>query len=74
MPTTDELKTLYKIDAGSRNMTPLLKTTGRYVWSGETKEGSSLAKYVGFHAGDWVWHNRLDSHILTRGFAVRSRK
>jgi hypothetical protein len=73
MPTTDELKTLYKIGAGSRNMTPLLKTTGRYVWSGETKEGYSLAKYVGFHAGDWVWHNRLDSHNL-RGFAVRSRK
>ena len=72
MPTTDELRTLYKKDAGSRNMTPLLKTTGWYVWSGETK-GSSVARYLGFHAGNRVWHNRLDSHNL-RGFAVRSRR
>ena len=71
MPTTDELRTLYKKDAGSRNMTPLLKTTGWYVWSGETK-GSSVARYLGFHAGNRAWHNRLDSHNL-RGFAVRSR-
>ena len=45
MPTTDELKTLYKKGAGFQNMTPLLKTTGFYVWSGEPK-GSSDASYL----------------------------
>ena len=44
MPTMDELAGLYKKGAGSRNMTPLLKTTGWDVWSGETvirESGSS---------------------------------
>jgi hypothetical protein len=31
MPTTDELRTLYKKEAGSRNMTLLLKTAGWYA-------------------------------------------
>ena len=36
MPTREELKSLYQKGAGKRNMTPLLKTTGWFVWSGET--------------------------------------
>lgn len=51
MPTTEELKTLYKKGAGTRNMTPLLKTTGWFVWSGQTS-GSSSALYFTFDSGD----------------------
>ncbi len=71
MPTTDELKTLYKKGAGKRNMTPLLKTTGWGVWSSETK-GSSLAWYFAFAIGYRNWFDR-DHSGLGRGFAVRSR-
>jgi len=38
MPTIEELETLYEGGRGSRNMTPLLKTTGWYVRSGDNKK------------------------------------
>lgn len=76
MPTERELKTLYKKGAGSSNMTPLLHTTGYYVWSGETK-GSSLAKCLRFvywlREGSGAWYEQDDS-IRIRGFAVRFRR
>ncbi len=72
MPTRAELKFLYKKRAGSRNMTPLLWTTGRWVWSGETK-GSSSAWGFSFRHGLRLWHGRTDP-LRKRGFAVRSRK
>ena len=71
MPTTDELKTLYKKGTGKRNMTPMLKTTGWYVWSGETK-GSSEASYFSFNTGKKRWVTR-DYSPDKRAFAVRSR-
>ena len=43
MPTREEVKALYKKGAGSRNMTPLLKTTGWRVWSGETDRAPRVA-------------------------------
>ena len=70
MPTTDELKGLYKKETGSRNMTPLLKTTGWGVWSGETK-GSSRARDLDFYDGDRSWYGR-DTSTTRRAFAVRS--
>jgi hypothetical protein len=42
MPAKEELKTLYQEVVGTRNMTPLLKTTGQFVWSDKT-EGSVWA-------------------------------
>jgi len=73
MPTTDELEGLYNRGVGSRNMTPLLKTTGWWVWSGETK-GSSDARYFGFGngGGGRFWYYR-DGSYDGRVFAVRSR-
>ena len=71
MPTLDELEALYRKGAGDCNMTPLLKTTGLGVWSGET-EGSSNARLFGFDTGDRYWNTRNDSYNR-RGFAVRSR-
>ena len=70
MPTIDELAGLYKNETGSRNMTPLLKTTGWYVWSGETKVSSDPYGFS-FGNGRRGWHY----HVSTdrRAFAVRSR-
>jgi hypothetical protein len=70
MPSTNELEGLYKKGAGSRNMTPLLKTTGWWVWSGETK-GSSDAWHSDFANGDRDWISRFLS-FSSRAFAVRS--
>jgi PKD repeat protein len=72
MPTVDELKSLYRKDLGTRNMTPLLKTTGWWVWSGETKVASSVWLF-GFSYGDRDWRNPSFS-ISRRGIAVRSRR
>ncbi len=72
MPTREELKALYKKGAGSWNMTPLLKTTGWWVWSGET-EGSSSAWIFFFNRGFERCFTR-DASGDRRGFAVRSRR
>lgn len=72
MPTRKELKSLYKKGAGTRNMTSLLKTTGWWVWSGETKDSSS-AWYFNFYSGSDDWGYRSYANGL-RGFAVRSRR
>ena len=74
MPSMDELESLYKDGAGKRNMTPLLKTTGWAVWSGERRgfEEYPEAGVFGFGGsrGGWDFQNRSN---LKRAFAVRSR-
>ncbi|MBW2709205.1 MAG: DUF1566 domain-containing protein [Deltaproteobacteria bacterium] len=71
MPTLDELGSLYKKGAGPRNMTPFLKTSGWWVWSGETV-GSSEARSFAFGHGFRGWIFRGNS-ASERVFAVRSR-
>ncbi len=71
MPTLKELSSLYKKGLGTRNMTPLLKTTGSWVWSGETK-GSSSAWLFRFFNGKKRWAPRGSSKGGGRGFAVWS--
>lgn len=71
LPTRKELKTLYKKGVGSRNMTHLLKNTGWYIWSGETKDSGS-AWYFGFGYGGEDLGKR-DDPLDSRAFAVRSR-
>ena len=73
MPTLKELSSLYKKGSGTRNMTPLLKTTGSWVWSGETK-GSSSAWFFHFFNGDERWASRSYSKGGGRVFAVWSQK
>jgi len=53
-------------------MTPLLETTGWWVWSGEAK-GSKSAWGFSFSSGFEYWYPRGPS-FASRGFAVRSRK
>jgi len=74
MPTRKELKTLYEKGAGKSNMTPLFKTSGWSVWSGETK-GSSLAWRFFYYSGGFEdCLKRSGSHSRARAFAVRSRR
>jgi hypothetical protein len=73
MPTREELKTLYNKGAGKRNMTPLLKTTGWWVWSAETKDSSSAWGFYFIHGSEY-WYSRDSSYYGERAFAVRSRK
>jgi uncharacterized caspase-like protein len=72
MPTTDELKSLYNNGTGSRNMTPLLKTTGWWVWSGETKKPSDARGYNFFRHGGRFW-DICSASSGSRAFAVRDR-
>jgi hypothetical protein len=72
MPTIKELKTLY--DKSKRKsapfMTRLLKMTGFWVWSGETRALSCA--YFDFAFGFSGWYSPGISRNL-RAFAVRSR-
>ena len=72
MPTREELSVLYQKGAGTRNMTSLLKTTGWWVWSGETRDSSSAWDFD-FYDGSENWRYRSSSNN-SRGFAVRSRR
>ena len=75
MPTTEELITLYKKGAGEVNMTPLLKTKGFSVWSGQKKDALT-AWMVGFFGGKSSYRvvpidcNRC---MFIRAFAVRTK-
>ncbi len=71
MPTRDEISGLCEPGRGTRNMTPLLQTTGWRVWSGEKKEPSS-AWFYHFNEGRVFWYY-LHTSNNHRVFAVRSR-
>ncbi|RPH50520.1 MAG: DUF1566 domain-containing protein [Desulfobacteraceae bacterium] len=78
MPTINELKGLYQKGAGSRNMSPLLETTGWWVWSGETIGVGSHGLGAGALALDFSDGRELkdgrDNSKHKRMLAVRSRK
>jgi hypothetical protein len=74
LPTIKELKTLYQKSDGTRNMTPLLITTGWRVWSSERE--------FTYYPGAWYFSFRKgfdertsdDNASYLRGFAVRYRR
>ncbi len=70
MPTKNELHTLFQKDKGPRHMTPLLKTTGWWVWSGSVRDDNTA---WGFHysSGKEYWGYRPDARNGYRVFAVR---
>jgi len=72
MPTRKELKTLCRDGTENRNMTPLLKNSAWWVWSGETKDWSSVW-YVDFKCHESVLYRNASGYGI-RGFAVRSRR
>jgi hypothetical protein len=71
MPTVDELRGLYSKGLGNRNMTPLLKTNGLFIWSVETKD-SSYARVFAFDNGLQAW-SRPTHSPKRRAFAIRSQ-
>lgn len=72
LPTMEELKAIYRKNTGTRNMPSLMKTTGWFVWSGETA-GSSSAWIFNFIYGVGTYEIRDKSDSM-RAFAVRSRR
>lgn len=68
----DELAGLYRKGAGYRNMTPLLKNTGWYVWAGDAENAFDFN--TGISTNDAL-SLRVFLGMLrdTRAFAVRSR-
>jgi len=69
MPTVEELETLHQKGVGTRNITPLLKTTGFWLWSGEIKEPAWAWGFAIYHGvKDWL---PRDYHTYGRVFAVR---
>ncbi|MCG6879819.1 MAG: DUF1566 domain-containing protein [Deltaproteobacteria bacterium] len=71
MPTMDELESLHIQGTGERNMTPLLKTTGWWIWSSET-EGPKKVWYFDFYSRIRDWTTG-DFSNTARAFAVRPR-
>ena len=69
MPTIKELKSLYRKGTGTRNMTSHLKSTGWWIWSGDTK-GSSSAFYLDFLTNYKCWDDCTASDEY-RALAVR---
>ncbi len=73
MPTREELEGLFKDGLGTRNMTPLLKTTGWRVWSSLGGYGWTTALAYNFTSGIRDWREQTHSDGF-RAFAVRSRR
>jgi len=87
MPSMEELRGLYKKGAGLHgiyNITPLIKTTGFFVWSGDITHGGTSVKCFNFHDpdkkfkgkamfGNWIPRTLVNDSNKTmhRGFAVR---
>jgi hypothetical protein len=69
MPKIKELKTLYREGVGTRNMSPLLETTGGFVWTNDMV-GKGYAWGFCFEIGGEFWPRRTFSDTA-RAFAVR---
>jgi hypothetical protein len=76
MPQQAELETLYINGFGERNMAPVFKTTGWWVWSGELYGSDSSPKPMagGFNFDSGEGYGRSRYSGSGRAFAVRSRK
>ena len=71
LPSVEELRGIYEKGKGSRNMDPLFKTSGWWVWADDGGESSSSsAPNFSFRAGLDYRDTRGDS-LYFRGFAVR---
>lgn len=68
MPTGPELQTLYQAGVGKANMTPLLATSGMWVWAGETNESSAWTFNYEYGYGHWDFQSNAG---FFRAFAVR---
>lgn len=72
LPSAAELKTLYVPGKGHRNMDPLFRTSGWWVWSGDTQDGQT-AWFHTFRFNDGYWGSKLARDRI-RVFAVREKR
>lgn len=72
MPTRSELEGLYQDREGLHNLSPIFKTTGRWVWSGEEK--SATRAYAFSYYGGYAVNGDHSHSAYARAFAVRLRK
>lgn len=70
MPTIDELSSLYKNGAGRRNISPLFKTSGWWVWSAKPRNSPYFFSFS-FGYGEKIHSDRF-ARVNGRAFAVRS--
>ena len=71
MPAVDELHTIYKYGLGEFNMSPLFKTSGWFIWSGEQYHGN-IVYLFNYKYGRSI-RNPHSSERFHRVFAVRSQ-
>ncbi|MFH1479946.1 MAG: DUF1566 domain-containing protein [Pseudomonadota bacterium] len=72
MPILLELKTLHRQGKGTRNISPLLKTTGWFIWSVEERDTASAWSF-NLTIGAKTWGYR-ELHHQGRAFATRYRR
>ena len=73
LPSRQELTTIYQKGKGDRNMDPVFKTTGWWVWSQDINLSDySFAWGFNFRHGGEYWGGRYGDYDR-RAFAVRSR-
>ncbi len=73
LPTKSDLRSIYRPKTGKRNMPPLLRTTGWWVWSFHSGgRNNQTAFYFGGHS-KYEWQDKSSATNM-RAFAVRSRK
>jgi hypothetical protein len=75
LPKIAEVEGLYKEGLGERNMTPLFKTSGWWVWSEDFKESSfnNIAWNFSFYFDNGRWNCPREA-ADRRAFAVRSAR
>jgi hypothetical protein len=73
LPTKSDLRSIYRPKTGKRNMPPLLKTTGWWVWSFSSDGINSQKAYYFRGHSKYEWQAK-SSTLNMRTFAVRSRK
>ena len=80
LPAVDEVKSIFQKGKGRRNMSPLFKTRGWYVWLGEMDNEYIIGTYAGYYFYSYYFdgNGRLQIHPSTvnykiRVFAVRPR-
>lgn len=73
MPKSDKLKKLYQKGVGTRNMDPVFKTTGWFVWS-EKPKNPAQGVTINFHDGSESSPESTVQSNDNRVFAVRKHK
>lgn len=70
IPTIEELTTLFRKDQGKRNLSPLFRTSGWWIWS---KSKTFFSSWIYYLRDGSKLKNDRDNSFNGRAFAVRDR-